>query len=514
MSAVQVCLPALHKPKPYALVLRDLRFLYLRIIVTAQVEKDSQLQPGPKNDNVGSMTGYEKEQKIIALEQENQALRSKIAELERRLGLDSKNSSLPPSSDGLKKKTPLSKSLRSKSQRQTGGQKGHQGQTLEQVINPDKIVHHPTPVGCWGCGCNLAQEQVLSVVKRQVFDIPEPSIEVTEHRVEVKQCPQGHKKIQGSFPQLVKAPVQYGVRIKAVSSYLHHQHFIPEDRLSEALEDIFGCQMTAGTIANISQTLAQTLSPAIEQLASDIKAAPVKHLDETGLRISGKTQWLHVVATETATWYRIAAKRKELEPLLELLGVVIHDHWKPYYQLEGVSHGLCNAHHLRELKALEEIENEDWAKSMSKMLSVANKYRHRYPQTIPKSIVTRLTQLDNSIRERGLNFHNSQPPLIRKNNRGRVKRRVGHNLLLRLKNFAPDVLRFLLESHVPFTNNQAERDLRMIKCKPKISGCFRSFERAFDLANIRSFLSTARKQNLNLLEVLTQALSGQPPVFS
>lgn len=334
------------------------------------------------------MTGYEKEQKIIALEQENQALRSRIAELERRLGLDSKNSSLPPSSDGLKKKTPRTKSLHSKSQRQTGGQKGHQGQTLEQVIDPDKIVRHPTPVCCWGCGCSLAQEQVLSVVKRQVFEIPEPSIEVTEHRVDVKQCPQCHKKIQGSFPQLVKAPVQYGVRIKAVSSYLHHQHFIPEDRLSEALEDIFGCQMTAATIANVSQTLAQTISPAIEQLASKIKASPVKHLDETGLRISGKTQWLHVVSTETATWYRIAAKRKDLEPLLELIGVVIHDHWKPYYQLEGVSHGLCNAHHLRELKALEEIEHENWAKSMSKLLSVANKYQHRYPQTIPKSIVT------------------------------------------------------------------------------------------------------------------------------
>jgi transposase len=194
--------------------------------------------------------------------------------------------------------------------------------------------------------------------------------------------------------------------------------------------------------------------------------------------------------------------------------VVIHDHWKPYYQLEGVSHGLCNAHHLRELKALEEIENEDWAKSMSKMLSVGNKYRHPYREAIPKSIVTRLTQLYNSIIERGLNFHNEKPPLSRKNNRGRVKRRIGHNLLLRLKNYAADVLRFLLESNVPFTNNQAERDLRMIKCKQKISGCFRSFERALDFANIRSFLSTARKQELNLLEALTRALSGQPPLFS
>jgi transposase len=460
------------------------------------------------------MTGEEKEQRIIALEKENQALRSKIAELERRLGLDSKNSSKPPSSDGLSKKTRRTTSLRSQGKRKTGGQKGHQGQTLEQVINPNKIVNHSAPCCCIECGCNLSIEPVSSVVKRQVFDIREPKIEVTEHQVEVKQCPQCQQKILGCFPKQVKAPVQYGVRIKAVASYLHHQHFIPEDRLSEALQDIFGCQMTAATIANVSQTLAQTISPAIEQIILKIEAAPVKHLDETGLRISGKTQWLHVVSTETATWYRIAAKRKDLEPLLELVGVVIHDHWKPYYQLEDVSHGLCNAHHLRELKALEEIENEDWAKSMSKMLSVANKYRHRYPQTIPKSIVTRLTQLYNSIIKRGLNFHDSQPPCPRKNNRGRVKRRVGHNLLLRLNDYASDVLRFVFEQDVPFTNNQAERDLRMIKCKQKISGCFRSFERAFDFANIRSFLSTARKQNLNLLEALTQAFSGHPPVFS
>ncbi len=221
-----------------------------------------------------------------------------------------------------------------------------------------------------------------------------------------------------------------------------------------------------------------------------------------------------MVSTEKATWYRPAAKRKDLEPLEGITGRVIHDHWKSYFQLEGVSHGLCNAHHLRELKALEEIEQESWAKSMKQLLTLGNKYRHRYPENIPKPIVIRLTQLYDSILHRGLDFHQSQPPLIRKSNRGRVKRRVGHNLLLRLFDYAPDVLRFLFEPNVPFTNNQAERDLRMMKCKQKISGCFRSFDNALNFANIRSVLSTARKQNLNLLEVLIEALSGQPPVFS
>lgn len=454
------------------------------------------------------------EEKIAALEGENQALRERIAELERRLGIDSKNSSKPPSSDGLKKKnTPRTRSLRGKSSNQTGGQKGHQGHTLEQVAEPDLKVKHKTPDSCEECGCDVSQSKVISVLKRQVFDIPKPKIEVTEHQVEVKQCPQCQQKIKGSFPEKVKAPVQYGVRVKAVSAYLQHQHFIPEDRLAEALRDLFDCRMTPGTIAKTSNILAQSISPVVEKIALKVKAAPVKHLDETGFRISGKTQWLHVVSTETATWYRTASKRKDLEPLEDIKGVVIHDHWKSYFQLEKVSHGLCNAHHLRELKALSEIEQESWAFSMAKLLTLANKYRCRYLITIPQPIVIRLTQLYDSIVKRGLDFHLSQPPLIRKSNRGRVKRRVGHNLLLRLKDYASDVLRFLFEPDVPFTNNQAERDLRMMKCKQKISGCFRSSDNALNFANIRSVLSTVRKQNFNPLEFIIEALSGQPPVL-
>lgn len=460
------------------------------------------------------MTESEKDQKIIALEKENQALRERIAELERRMGLNSENSSKPPSSDGLKRKTHRTKSLRGQSKRKTGGQKGHRGQTLKQVVEPDAVVNHSAPPICCKCGCNVSKLEVISLIKRQVFDIPEPRMKVTEHRVEVKQCPSCQTKVKGSFPQSIKAPVQYGVRIKAISAYLNHQHFIPENRLSEVLQDLFGCGISEGTIANISKSLAQAIAPVAEKLASLVKKAPVKHLDETGLRVAGKTQWLHTVSSETVTWYRIASKRKDLKPLIGIKGIVVHDHWKSYYQLEEVLHQLCNAHHLRELKALSEIENEAWAKSMKQLLCLANKYRNRYPQTIPKTIKTRLHKLYQSLIRRGLNFHLSQPPLARKGNRGRIKRRVGHNLLLRLQNFSEDVLRFLNQVQIPFTNNQAERDLRMMKCKQKISGCFRCAERAVDFANIRSVLSTARKQNLNLLQVLADIFSGQLPVFS
>jgi len=195
-------------------------------------------------------------------------------------------------------------------------------------------------------------------------------------------------------------------------------------------------------------------------------------------------------------------------------GIVVHDHWKPYYQISGVTHQRCNAHHLRELRALAEIEQESWAGSMKQLLCLANKYRNLYPQTIPKTIVARIVRLYQSIVQRGLNFHDSQPLLTRNGNRGRLKRRVGHNLLLRLQNFQSDVLRFLDSVDVPFTNNQAERDLRMMKCKQKISGGFRSAEGAVDFTCIRSVFSTARKQNFDLLQMLSDIFSGQLPLFS
>jgi transposase len=460
------------------------------------------------------MSPEEKDQKIERLEQEVKALREKIAELERRLGLDSTTSSKPPASDGLKKSSEIrTRSLREKGKRPSGGQIGHPGQTLEQVLEPEEIVEHPTPCSCPGCGCNVSTVEAVKTIKRQVFDIPAPRIVVTEHRVTVKQCPECRTQIQGSFPDSVTSPVQYGARIRAVAAYLHHQHFIPEDRLSEVLDDLFDCRMTPGTIAKTTKTLAQIIEPVVDEIADQVKTAPVKHLDETGLRIGGKTNWLHVVSTETLSWYRVAVKRKDIEVLSDIQGVVVHDHWKPYYQLEDVNHALCNAHHLRELKALEEIDQESWAKSMNKLLRLACNYKHRYPKGIPKNILLRLTQLYEQIIQRGLSFHSSLSPLSRKGHRGRVKRRVGHNLLLRLQNFQGDVLRFLTEPDVPFTNNQAERDLRMMKCKQKISGGFRSFDFAVSFANIRSFLSTASKQGLNLLEVITDALLGNTSVF-
>lgn len=258
----------------------------------------------------------------------------------------------------------------------------------------------------------------------------------------------------------------------------------------------------------ITHRLSQTLQGVTAGLAEQVKAAAVKHLDETGFRITGKTQWLHGVSTRTTTWYRIAARRKELSQLSGMQGVVVHDHWKPYFELAGVRHSLCNAHHLRELEALSRLERESWATAMGRLLRVACRSKHRYPEGIPPPLQARLTHLYCQIVARGLKFHQQQPPLEQNPRGGRPKRRVGHNLLRRLQAYQADVLRFLNEVEVPFTNNQAEQDLRMMKLKQKISGGFRSLQGATDFACIRSVLSTARKRGLNLLKVLEAALHG------
>jgi transposase len=463
----------------------------------------------------------EQDLKIIALEKENQvlkkqvqALQEKIAELEKRLGLNSQNSSKPPSTDGLKK-PPRTQSLRQKTGQKSGGQLGHQGFTLSPVAQPDKIIKHQPPQSCDKCGCDVQSEKVIDVIKRQVFDIPKPKMEVTEHQVLVKQCPHCQETIQGKFPSQVKAPVSYGERIKSVSAYLYNQHFIPEERLSELLSDVFDCTMTGKTIANINKSMAKQMIPIVESIKEKIESVAVKNLDETGLRINGKNCWLHVVSNQMATWYRCSEKRKDNEPLSKLEGTIIHDHWKSYYQLQMVEHGLCNAHHLRELKAVSEIDQESWALSMEKLLLLANKYKQSYEGlVIPKEIRERLRAVYDSILSRGLDYHNSLPPLLSKNNRGRKKRRVGHNLLIRLREYKEDVLKFLEKAAVPFTNNQAERDLRMMKCKQKISGGFRTMEGANNFAIIRSVISTAKKQGRNILESLKNILKGEVIVFS
>jgi transposase len=446
---------------------------------------------------------------IAALRAENAVLKARIAELERRLGLNSTNSSKPPSSDGLKKPARV-KSLRERSGKKPGGQKGHKGETLRQSAAPDEIVDHH-PAACAECGAALTPKMAKGHIARQVFDLPEPQpLVVTEHRSHECRCVCCGATTRAAFPEGVNAPVQYGARIVAFVVYLLHYQLLPEDRLVALMTDLFGVRLCAATVANMSRSCANRLEGFAQTIRDLVAGAPVKHMDETGFRIAGKTQWLHVACTALLTFYRVCARRGSL--LANVVGVVVHDHWKPYYTMQGVRHALCNAHHLRELKALVEIEKEDWARKMQILLRraahAANVARERNVDLKPR-LIERFQRRYDAILAEGLAFHEAQPPLVRAatirsvKKRGREPRRTGHNLITRLITRKEDTLRFLVDPAVPFTNNQAERDARMMKLRQKISGGFRSLEGASDFATIRSFISTAKKQGWKIIDALT-----------
>lgn len=431
-------------------------------------------------------------------------LLERVAELERRLGLNSSNSGKPPSSDGFKKPARIN-NQREKTGRKSGGQAGHEGTNLRQVLTPDKVIDH-CPLVCAGCGGALSVGQTLRHQKRQVFDLAKPVVEVTEHRAHSCGCPACGTETQALFPDGVTAATQYGATVEALVVYLQAWQLIPEDRLAELMGDVFGVEVATSTIAAMGQRKAQDLAGLAEHIEQQVKHAAVKHLDETGYRIAGVLQWLHVASTCLLTCYRTSAKRGAM--LAGVRGIIVHDFWRPYLTMLGVTHALCNAHHLRELKALMDIEHELWARAMHRFLRqachAANLARAQQRSLSPRFLAWLSARYDRILAQ-GFAFHESQPPLGADlpTHRGRIRRRTGHNLLLRLRDHKADTLRFLSDPTVPFTNNQAERDLRMMKVRQKISGGFRSDTGAQTFTTLRTVLSTARKQGWNILATLT-----------
>jgi transposase len=362
------------------------------------------------------------------LRAENAALTARLAELERRLGLNSSNSGKPPSSDGLKKPVRVS-SLRGSSGKKSGGQKGHRGETLCRVETPDATIEH-YPEACTACGEVLTAAMATGHVARQVFDLPEPRpLIVTEHRAYGCRCAACGAQTRAAFPEAVSAPVQYGKRIGALVVYLLHYQLLPEKRLAALMADLFGVKLATATIGRISQGCASRLRGFADTVRDHVAAAPVKHMDETGFRIGGKTQWLHIASTIWLTFYRTSAKRGSL--LANVTGIVVHDHWKPYYTMTGVLHALCNAHHLRELQALVEIEKEDWARKMQRLLRRACHLTNlAREQNLPlkPGLIALIERIYDGILANGLAFHDAQPALTKAGRRGRTPRRVGHNL--------------------------------------------------------------------------------------
>ena len=405
------------------------------------------------------------------------------------------------------------KSLRGKSDRKRGGQPGHAGKGLAQVSSPDTVVTH-TPGSCTGCGSNLGNVGGAVVGQRQVFDIPQPKIQVTEHRVEEKTCPCCGERNRAQFPENVRGPVQYGDRARALIAYFSHEHFIPVDRVCEIFEDVFGIAISPGTCANVDEQLFTNLEVFEASLKTYLLAARTLHFDETGMRCEKKLHWVHVASSQLATLYTMHTKRGQ--EAMEAAGILpsfqgraVHDHWFPYFTYNQVKHGLCNAHHLRELIFVHEQQKEDWAKRMHDLLISANREveNHIERGALPPESILQIEQAYQKILLDGIAYHASLPPLPT-GKRGKQKQRDGKNLLDRLNEKRDCVLRFVHDFSVPFTNNQGERDIRMVKLKQKIGGCFRIFRGGEVFCRIRSYISTARKQGWSVWEGLVR-LYGQ-----
>ncbi len=443
---------------------------------------------------------------ISALRAENACLKQEVADLQRRLGKDSSNSSQPPSSDGLSKKPRIAGSLRGISGKSSGGQRGHKGGNLRSVADPDWIECHEASC-CMHCQANLSVAMSTSVEARQVFDMPEPRVEVTEHRARLYTCAGCGRMTKAAFPADVINHVQYGPRIRAAAVYLSAQQLIPEDRVADIMTDLFGAKLLCpASIVAWSAKKACDLKVFEADISALVAQATVRNLDETGFRIAGLTQWLHTASTPDLTYYRVSQKRGAMMSGL-VGGVIVHDHFRPYYLIPDVSHALCNAHLLRELKALIDIEKELWARNMSHLLTSANKAVQQAiaqgAKALAEPILRHLVTAYDTLVAEGIALHEQLPPLQRPSGRGKQAKRPGHNLALRLRNFKTEALRFLHNFEVPFTNNLAEQDIRMMKVKMKISGSFRTMDGAQTFATLRSVISTARKQGWNLLQTLT-----------
>ncbi len=432
----------------------------------------------------------------IAQQREHIAtLLERVRDLEARLAKDSHNSHKSPSSDGLKRQLPSTCSLRRESGKQPGGQLGHVGETLHLVAEPDALLEH-RPAICAACQSPLDTDaaDVVARDRRQVQDLPPIRLQVTEHQVLHVRCPACQQVTAGAFPLEAPSRAQYGPPRRAVAVYLVAQQFVPYARVRDLLADLTGARLSVGTLVDWVQQSAEAVKPVEDELKAALRCAPVLHSDETGVRRSGRLAWAHVASTSRLTHYAIHAKRGAEAPatigiLPSYRGVSVHDGWKPYQAYTTCRHALCNVHHLRELTFIEEQYQQPWAKELKVLLlemrttveQARTQGASRLPAPQRDALIARYAQ----ILARG--HAANPPPLRRPRHRGRRKQSPARNLLDRLWLGQSQVLAFLDDLTIPFDNNQAERDLRLLKTQQKVSGSFRSNAGAAAFARLRSF---------------------------
>lgn len=453
---------------------------------------------------------------ILSLEEEIRDQEEIIKGLRGQISKDSRNSSKPPSSAGYKKRTGVE--VKRECVKNNGGQKGHEGHTLMQVEEPNYVVLHGIKE-CVHCKASLEREKVIRYERRQVFGIPPIKMEVTEHRTEVKICPCCGSENKGEFPAGVDKPVQYDGRVKAIATYLNQYQLIPLERTCEIFEDIFGHRLSEEFILQSNEKLAECVRPSNSAVKEMLIKGDVVNFDETGLRVEDRLNWLHLASNSNLTYYEIHEKRgkiamDEIGILPKFSGTAVHDHWKPYISYDNCSHSFCNSHHIRELNFVREQYRQDWAEAMESLLLEIKK---EVEETKPTSIflsASKIREFENKYDKIIEEGYKVNPQAITK--KGRVKQTPPKNLLDRLHIHKQSVLAFMYDFRVPFDNNQGERDLRMMKLKQKISGTFRTRKNANVFCLIRGYISTARKNEQNVIESIKNAFYGEPfiPILS
>jgi transposase len=434
-------------------------------------------------------------------------LRRRNTELEKLVTKDSHNSSRPPSSDPPWAKR--TKSLRRPSGRRVGGQPGHAGRTLRLTQKPHRVVTH-RPAKCRYCSESLAGTRGTSVERRQVVELVPARLRITEHRAEVMRCTSCGRRTKAEFPSGVTAAVQYGPSLVARALYLHDYQLLPYARTAEAMKELFGCAISAGTLSSIVRRCATGLVETEVKIKKGLRRSPIIHADETGLRVNRKLAYVHVASSDRLTHYAADVRRgkaaiDEIDILPSYRGTCVHDGWLSYTHYSGCRHALCGAHLLRELTYFEELSEETkaWAAPLKKLLLEMKGAAEREGAPVPAWRVEELTARYDKLVAEG---QQAQPPP----DVPQLTCRQASSLLRRLARRKQEVLRFLSDPSVPFDNNQAERDLRMVKLRQKVSGCFRTDEGARRFCRIRSYVSTARKQGRGVLHALEGACRGVP----
>jgi len=438
-------------------------------------------------------------------------LTDRVNYLESQLNKNSHNSNKPPSTDGLKKKS-MTKSLRKKSDKKPGGQIGHVGKTLKMNPNPDKVTVLKV-CNCSNCGKSLENVGVKGTENRQTIDVILTKY-TEEFQAEIKDCPDCHTTNTAIFPENVTNNVQYGDKLKSIIIYLMVYNFIPVERLSEICKDLFDIPISQGTIVNTSNKCSNRLLPFEIWVKEKLKKSNVLDFDESGVRIAGILHWLHNTSNDKYTLYVPHRKRgkeamDEINILPEYKGYAIHDYWQSYLDY-NCGHGLCNAHHLRELTFIHEELNQNWALKMKKLLLEIKNETDKAKIKNKLISAKRMLFFENKFKRIYYEgFKNNPYRKTKIKRRGKKFKGKALNLLERFKFKMKETLAFMYNINVPFDNNQAERDIRMIKVQQKVSGCFRSMQGAINFLRIRSFISTVKKHKINILDSIEKILKKQ-----